>query len=259
MPGGFNQYSTLTGSQKKVMGKMMKPINDKRFDFTRSPQYQEALAQLQGAQGDVQGVQGNIQGINQYAQGLMDPNSEAYQSFAAPEQRQFQEQTMPHIAEQFAGIGGLSSSGFQQAASQAGAGLAERLAALRSSMGMQGAQLGMQGAQLGLQGAGLQGQLAGQLSNMGAAPYDMLFNLAQLNQNRYSTALGTPTKAFAAKRPTFGQQFMGSLAGGLGKGIGGGIGGLFGMGGGGGGGGMGPGSQAPFMQTNNLGAMAAMA
>jgi hypothetical protein len=222
MPGGFNQYSTLTGSQKKVMGKMMKPIKDKRFDLTRSPQYQEALAQLQGAQGDVQG-------INQYAQGLMDPNSEQYQSFAAPEQRQFQEQTMPHIAEQFAGVGGLSSSGFQQAASQAGAGLAERLAALRSSMGMQGAQLGMQGA-------GLQGQLAGQLSNMSAAPYDMLFNLAQLNQNRYATALGTPTKAFAAKRPTFGQQFLGGIAGGLGKGIGGGIGGLFGGGGGGGGG-----------------------
>lgn len=82
-----------------------------------------------------------------YYQGLMQPGSEAYQNFAAPEMRQFNEQIMPGIAEQFAGVGGLSSSGFQQQAAQAGTGLAERLAALRSGLQMQGAQGALQYAQ----------------------------------------------------------------------------------------------------------------
>lgn len=60
--------------------------------------------------------------------------------FAPIEQRartQFQQQTIPSIAERFTALGGQNSSGFQQALGQAGAGLEQSLAALRSQYGLQ--------------------------------------------------------------------------------------------------------------------------
>jgi len=50
--------------------------------------------------------------------------------------RQFREQTIPGIAEQFAGMGagGLSSSGFRNAAIGAGTDLGERLASMRANL-----------------------------------------------------------------------------------------------------------------------------
>jgi hypothetical protein len=59
---------------------------------------------------------------------------------------------MPGISEQFAGMGsgGLSSSGFQNAAVNAGTDLSERLGAIRANLRQQGAQ-GLQNiGQLGL-------------------------------------------------------------------------------------------------------------
>jgi hypothetical protein len=53
-----------------------------------------------------------------------------FESFSAPYKRQFQEQTIPGLSERFAGLGGLSSSGFTQSLGQAGAGLNEQLASL---------------------------------------------------------------------------------------------------------------------------------
>jgi hypothetical protein len=66
----------------------------------------------------------------------LNPDSHMFQSLAAPHMRQFNEQTIPGIAEQFAGGGamggGLSSSGFAQSLGAAGGGLQERLAALQA-------------------------------------------------------------------------------------------------------------------------------
>lgn len=62
---------------------------------------------------------------------------ESFEQFAAPFQRQFKEQTIPGIAERFAGLGALSSSGFQQSLGQAGAGLNEKLAALQQGLKQQ--------------------------------------------------------------------------------------------------------------------------
>lgn len=87
-----------------------------------------------------------------YYQNLMNISPEEFQKFSAPYQREFREQTIPGLAEQFAGMGagGLSSSGFRNAAVSAGTDLSERLAALREQVRMQGAQ-GLQGLnQLGL-------------------------------------------------------------------------------------------------------------
>ena len=71
---------------------------------------------------------------------------------AAPEARQFRQQTLPGIAEQFAGhgAGALNSSGYRNAVQQANTDLGERLAYLRAGLRGQGAT-GLQGiAQQGL-------------------------------------------------------------------------------------------------------------
>lgn len=77
-----------------------------------------------------------------YYRSLMDLSPEAFNEFAAPTMRQFREQTIPGIAEQFAGMGagGLSSSGFRNAAIGAGTDLSERLGALRAQLRQAGAQ-----------------------------------------------------------------------------------------------------------------------
>lgn len=72
---------------------------------------------------------------------LMD-NPELMKQFEAPFLRQFNEQTIPDLAEQFAGMGSgaLSSSGFRNAAVNAGADLSERLAAIRANLKNSAAQ-----------------------------------------------------------------------------------------------------------------------
>ncbi len=84
---------------------------------------------------------------SQYFESLLQPGSEAEGAFAAPAQRQFQEEIIPSIAERFTGqfgTGSSRSSAFGQQLGQAGAGLAERLAAMRAQLAGQGAA-GLQG------------------------------------------------------------------------------------------------------------------
>jgi hypothetical protein len=76
----------------------------------------------------------------------MQPGGEAEQAFEAPMMREFNEQIIPGLSEQFAGMGsgGLNSSSFRNAAVNAGQSLSERLAQMRQGLRMQGAQ-GIQG------------------------------------------------------------------------------------------------------------------
>ena len=71
-------------------------------------------------------------------QQFLDPSSEAYQKFADPYMRQFEQQTVPQLAERFAGAGAmggaLSSSGFGQALSSAGANLQSELASMKTGL-----------------------------------------------------------------------------------------------------------------------------
>lgn len=88
-----------------------------------------------------------------YYRNLLSDNPADLAAFAAPEQRRFQEQIIPGLSEQFAGMGagGLSSSGFRNAAVGAGADLSERLGAIRAGLRQQGAA-GLAGiGQAGLQ------------------------------------------------------------------------------------------------------------
>ena len=109
-----------------------------------SPQQQQLQSQLTGAAMG-QGRSGPYGQSASYYQDLMGGNN-TYNALAAPEMRQFNEETMPGIAEQFAGMGAGGSFGgnFQNATAQAGVGLAERLASMRAGLRQQGAQ-GMMG------------------------------------------------------------------------------------------------------------------
>ena len=136
---------------------------------------------------------------------LFSGSPEATQRFEAPALRQFHEQIVPQIAERFAGVGALSSSGFQQALSHAGGDLSERLAALRGNM------------QLGALGPAL--SYAGAPSNQAQGLLGSAFGPS------FSTGL-TP------QRPTALSELLAALLGGAGQGLGlaatGGMGGMFG-------------------------------
>lgn len=77
-----------------------------------------------------------------YYRNNLSDNPADFEAFAAPEKRFFNEQYIPQLAEQFAGMGAgnLSSSGFRNAAVNAGTDLSERLGAIRANLRQQSAQ-----------------------------------------------------------------------------------------------------------------------
>ena len=103
----------------------------------QEPLYQQAVnAGLNPGAGGAFGTAADY-----YKNNLSD-NPADMQAFAAPEVRRFNEETIPGISEQFAGMGagGLSSSGFQNAAVNAGTDLSERLGSIRANLRQQSAQ-----------------------------------------------------------------------------------------------------------------------
>ena len=99
------------------------------------------------------GAGGAFGDVADYYRNNLSNNPADFQAFAAPEMRRFNEQIVPDLAEQFAGMGsgGLSSSGFRNAAVGAGTDLSERLGAIRANLRQQSAQGLMQSGQQGLQ------------------------------------------------------------------------------------------------------------
>lgn len=88
-----------------------------------------------------QGAGGAYGTVADYYRDLLSNDPQALDQMVAPEMRRFNEQTIPDLAEQYAGMGsgGLSSSGFQNASVNAGTDLAERIAAIRAGLREQGA------------------------------------------------------------------------------------------------------------------------
>lgn len=122
-----------------------------------------------------------------YYRDLLSNDSQTMNQLSAPEVRRFNEQTIPDISEQFAGMGsgGLSSSGFQNAAVGAGTDLSERLGAIRAQLRQQGAQ--------GLQNIGQTG-LNNYSQNMTTQPGSegFLSNLAPAIGSGIGAAVGGP-------------------------------------------------------------------
>ncbi len=100
------------------------------------------------------GAGGSFGTAADYWRGLLGDESEDFNMFARPELRRFHQQTIPDLAEQFAGMGsgGMSSSGFRNAAVGAGTDLSERLGAIRAQLRQSAAQGLMGLGQTGLQG-----------------------------------------------------------------------------------------------------------
>lgn len=105
---------------------------------TQAPGQQALSKQLS----QFMGGGGGLGQLQQYYKDLMGGGAGDFEAFAAPEMRRFQQETVPGLAEQFAGMGSgaLGSSGFEKSLGGAGADLGERLAQLRASLRQSSAQ-----------------------------------------------------------------------------------------------------------------------
>ena len=115
------------------------------------PEQEGLYNQLQDA---AQAGQGGAFGqAGDYWRDLLSNDSATMSQLSAPEMRNFNENIIPGLSEQFAGMGagGLSSSGFRNAAVGAGTDLSERLGAIRAKL-RENAAHGLMG--LGQQGLG---------------------------------------------------------------------------------------------------------
>lgn len=170
MASGYNTISTLNPQQQQGLNQLFGMA-----DLGQSPLYQ--------------------QGSNYLSQ-LLSGSPEAYQQFEAPFMRQFREQTIPGLSTLFAGAGAGSSSAFQQALGQSGAGLSEGLASLRGNM---------------------QQNALPQALGYAQQPFNNLRSLQDIN-----------TQAIMPKQSSFLKQLLLGLSGGASQGIGSGLG--FGIG-----------------------------
>lgn len=111
--------STFSPQQQNLQNQTIGGINQGAQDITQNPGYQSGLEYLMSM--------------------FQDPNF--FSKFEAPMQRQFQEQTVPQLANQFAGMGthGSFGTGFRNQLAREGTTLQEKIAALRGGMQQQGA------------------------------------------------------------------------------------------------------------------------
>jgi hypothetical protein len=160
-------------SWNKKASQFLTGTPEKRENVSTLRPEQEGLYQQAVGAGMAPGAGGAFGTAADYYRNLLSENPSDMAAFAAPQMRQYNEEIVPGISEQFAGMGagGLSSSGFRNAQTQGGVDLAERLGAIRANLRQAGAQGLQQIGQTGLgnysqnmvteQGSpGLLGQLA---------------------------------------------------------------------------------------------------
>lgn len=108
----------------------------------------EGLNSLSPGQGDIT-QNPTFQGGNEWLQNLFsDPNF--FKSFEAPLMRQFEEETIPGLANRFAGMGSggsLGSTSFRNALGREASTLHEKIASLRGGLQQTGANQALQYAQ----------------------------------------------------------------------------------------------------------------
>lgn len=181
---GMNEF--MLGSKHK-----MKPFNKGAMS---------ALEQLIAQGGGLQNNPLYGAGSDFYKQILSDDPA-AFAQFEAPLKQQFEQQTVPGIAERFAGMGtgggASSSSGLQNSLAQAGKEFSTNIAGLRSGLKMQAAQGALQYAQ---------------------SPIQMLMQAIGLMPSQYYEIPGQPGLIQGAAN-----SFAGGFGQGLGRGAAGGI------------------------------------
>lgn len=141
MPLSFGWLGLAPKSWNKKASNFLTGTAEKRENVSTLRPEQEGLYQQAINAGMQPGAGGAFGTSADYYRDLLSNDSQTMNQLSAPELRQFNEQTIPGIGEQFAGMGsgGLSSSGFRNAAVNAGTDLSERLGALRANLRQQGA------------------------------------------------------------------------------------------------------------------------
>lgn len=123
----LKKFQTLNHGQKSLLNSLLQHP-DKHFPTAESnPLYQQGSG---------------------YLSGILSQDPEMMKQFEAPMMRQFNEETVPGIAERFSGMGARNSSAFNQTMGQAAGSLSERLAAMRAGLGMQASGMAQDYAQL---------------------------------------------------------------------------------------------------------------
>lgn len=117
-----------------------KKLESKKVDLLTKQQQgiqNQLLGNFGGQYG--QGLQGrpSFQAGEDFLTNLLRGGQGAFEQFDVPLQRQFQEETVPKIAERFSQFGAQNSSGFQNALLKAGSDLSTNLGALRGQMQLQ--------------------------------------------------------------------------------------------------------------------------
>ena len=120
--------------------------------WTGSPAKRENVSNLRPEQeglynqavnaGKGRGAGGAFGDAADYYRNNLSDNPADFAAFAAPQLRQYNQDIVPGISEQFAGMGagGLSSSGFRNAQIQGATDLSERLGAIRANLRQASAQ-----------------------------------------------------------------------------------------------------------------------
>lgn len=166
----LQKFNTLDSRTRKLLKEIIGRVDTSSLDIMSNPVFQS--------------------GRNFISQ-MMNKRSDLYQNFEAPYRRQYREQIVPGIAEQFSAYDAQDSSAFRQALSQSAADLEGNIAGMR--------QNAMEGA-------------AQQALGYAQAP-----GYSQMNM--VNAMLGNPSYAYQAMPGVegWGQGLFGGLAGGAGS------------------------------------------
>src|SRR6185295_10131004 len=146
--GGIFSKQARDAAGNFLMGTPEKRENVSLLRPEQEPLFQQAVGAGMGP-----GAGGAFGEAADYYRDLLSNDPQALQAYINPAVRQYNEDIVPGLSEQFAemGAGGLSSSGFRNAQIQGATDLAERIGQIRANLKQQGAQ-GLQGiGQTGLQ------------------------------------------------------------------------------------------------------------
>lgn len=171
----FGPWGAGAGGLIGLIGGLFGGGDKDKFVSTISPEQQSLLRNnLQQLQ-QQQAPGGNYSQSQNYLSSLLQNNPQAYEQFAAPYRTEFEQQTIPRLAERYAGLGGglgggvAGSSGFGQAIGGAATQFQSNLAGLFANIRNQAAQQAL-GNYQNMSNLGLGNYQAYQPGNLGFGP-----------------------------------------------------------------------------------------